>query len=72
VTQAREYIDLIRLDLLPWRASVARLPPTQVGIDRIAVEDETCGQTGQDRDERRTMRFPGGGKTKAHACSLVV
>ena len=55
------------LDLLPRRAAVALLPPLEVGVDRVAVEQEPGGQAGDDRDERRPVRFAGGGERQRHA-----
>ena len=48
------------LDLLPRAAAVALLAAPQVGVDRVAVEDEPGRQPGDDRDERRPVRLAGG------------
>ena len=58
VPQAGEHLDAVLLDLLPRRAAVALLAPLQVGVDRVAVELEPCGQAGEDRDERRARATP--------------
>ena len=70
MAQAREHLDAVLLDLLPRRAAVALLPPLEVGVDRVAVELEPGGQPGEDRDERRPVRFAGGGEAEGHAQSL--
>ena len=67
VAQAGEHLDAVLLDLLPRRAAVALLPPLEVGVDRVAVELEPGGQPGEDRDERRPVRFAGGGEAEGHA-----
>ena len=56
VTKAGEHLHLVLLELLPGAPAVALLPPLQVGIDRVPVEDEAGGQPGDDRDERRPVR----------------
>ena len=67
MAQAGEHLDAVLLDLLPRRAAVALLPPLEVGVDRVAVELEPGGKPGEDRDERRPVRFAGGGEAEGHA-----
>src|SRR5439155_27063302 len=57
VAEAREHLDLVRLDLLARRAAVALLAPPEIGVDRLPVEDEPGGQARDNRDERRPVRL---------------
>ena len=66
VPKPGEHLDAVLLDLLPGRAAVTLLPPLEIGVDRVAVEHETCGQPGQDRDQGRPMRLSGSGEAKGH------
>ena len=61
-----EHLDAVLLDLLPGRAAVTLLPPLEIGVDRVAVEHETRGQPGHDRDQGRPMRLSGSGEAKGH------
>src|SRR5579862_1204121 len=67
LTEAREHLDLVRLDLLARRAPVAGLPAAQVRVDRLAVEHEARGQSRQDGDEGRAVRLAGGRELEGHA-----
>src|SRR4029077_14891880 len=49
--EAREHLDLVRLDLLARRAAVALLAAPEVGVDRLPVEDEPRREAGNDRHE---------------------
>ena len=60
VAEAGEHLDLVGLDLLARAAAVALLAAAQVGVDRVAVEQEPGGQAGDDRDERGPVRLAGG------------
>ena len=62
-----EHLDLVRLDLLARRAAVALLPPTEVGVDRLAVERQPGRQAGEDRHERRPVRLSRRCKVERHA-----
>ena len=66
VPQSREHLYLVLLQLLARAAAVALLPPAQVGVDRGAVEREAGRQAGQDRDERRAVRFACGDELERH------
>src|SRR5260370_25259850 len=57
LTQAREHLDLVGLDLLARRAAVPLLPPAQVGVDGLALEHEPGGEPGEDRHERGPVRL---------------
>ena len=65
--EAREHLDLVRLDLLARRAAVALLPPAEVGVDRLAVEHEPGRQARQDRHERGPVRLPCRCELERHA-----
>src|SRR5204863_8276466 len=43
VAKPGERLDAVLLDLLPRRAAIALLPPLEVGVDRVAVEQEAGG-----------------------------
>ena len=66
VTQPREHLDLVRLDLLARRAAVALLAAAEIGVDRGTVEDEPGGQAGDDRDERGAVRLAGRCQVQRH------
>ena len=67
VPEAGEHLDLVLLELLARAAAVALLAAVQVGVDRGAVERQPRRQAGQDRDERRPVRFAGGAESERHA-----
>jgi hypothetical protein len=69
--QAGEHLHRVRFDALPRAAPVALLPPPQLGVDRVALEHETGGQAGHDRDERRAVRLARGDQAQRHAASLL-
>jgi hypothetical protein len=58
VTEAREHLHLVGLELLPRAAAVALLAAAQVGVDRRLVEREPGGEPGDDGGQRRAVRFP--------------
>src|SRR5262245_6556730 len=66
VAEPGEHLDLVGLDLLPRGAPVALLSPPQVVLDPVFVQKEARGHPGHDRDERRTVRLPGGGERQRH------
>ena len=66
VAQAGEHLDYVLLELLAGAPAVALLPATEVAVDRGAVELESRGQAGQDRDERRPVRFAGRRQPERH------
>ena len=66
VPQSGEHLDGVLLDLLPRAAPVPLLAPSQVGVDRVPVEDETGRQPGHDRDERRAVRLTGRDDGEGH------
>src|SRR5207253_615356 len=66
VAKAGEHLDLVRLDLLARAPPVALLAAAEVGVDRLAVEDEPRWEPGDDRDERRPVRLAGGGERQRH------
>src|SRR2546423_12879113 len=61
-----EHLDAVLLDLLPGRTAVTLLSPLEIGVDRLAVEHETSGQPGHDRDEGRPVRLSGSSEAKGH------
>ena len=65
--QAREHLHLVRLDLLPRRAAVALLATAKVGVDRGLVEHKPGREPGEDRDERRPVRFSRRRELERHA-----
>ncbi len=69
VAQAGEHLDAVLLDLLARAAAVALLAAAQVGVDRVAVEDEPRGQPGQDRDQRRAVGLTCRCQAEAHAAN---
>src|SRR5439155_23313947 len=70
VPQARKHLDGVLLDLLAGGATVALLPPVQVRVDCVLVEDEPGGKSGHDGDELRPVRLAGGDKLKSHTLSV--
>ena len=66
VPEPGEHLDAVLLDLLPRGASVALLAALQVGVDRLAVELEACGQALEDRDERGAVGFARGREPEGH------
>src|SRR5581483_2854467 len=67
VPEPGEHLDLVRLDLLARRAPVALLATAQVGVDRLALEDEPGRKPGDDGDERGTVRLAGRCQLEGHA-----
>src|SRR5581483_8308222 len=67
VTEPGEHLDLVGLDLLPRAAPVALLAPPQVLVDRGLLEHEAGREAADDRDERRSVRFPRGDELERHA-----
>ena len=67
VAEPGEHLHLVGLDLLARRATVALLPPPQILLDPLPFEQEPGRQAGHDRDERRSVRLPGGGERQSHA-----
>src|SRR5919106_54796 len=57
VPQAREHLDLVRLDLLARAAPVPLLAAAEIRLDRVALEHEPGREPGDDRDERRPVRL---------------
>ena len=57
MSEAGEHLDLVGLDLLARAPAVPLLAAAEVGVDRLPLEDEPCGESGDDRDERRPVRF---------------
>src|SRR5262249_24393514 len=70
LAQAGEHLDFVGLDLLARTSAVALLAAPEVVVDRVAVEPEAGRETGDDGDERRTVRFARGGEAQGHAGSL--
>ena len=66
VAQAGEHLDLVGLELLARAAPVALLAAAQVGVDRLTIESQPCGQAGHDRNERRPVRLPRGDEPECH------
>ena len=68
VPKAGEHLHLVGLDLLARAAPVALLAAPQIGVDRLAVENETRRQAGDDGDEGGPVRFAGSNDVQgAHA-----
>ena len=65
-----EHLDLVALELLARTAAVALLPAPQVCVDRVLPELEPGREPGDDRDERRPMRFPCGHEPERHPSIL--
>jgi hypothetical protein len=55
VSQAREHVDLVRLDRLARAAAVPLLAAAEIRLDRLSVEHEAGGETRHDRHERRAV-----------------
>ena len=67
VAEPGEHLDRVALDPLARAAAVTLLPAAQVGVDRVAVEDEARRQAADDGDERRPVRLACGGEREVHA-----
>src|SRR5205085_1580137 len=67
VPQTGEHLYLVRLDLLPRRASVPLLAAPQIGVDRGLLQHEPGRQPGDDRNEGGTVRLAGGCELERHA-----
>ena len=57
VPKAGEHLDGVLFDALARAAAVALLAAAKIGVDRVALEHEPRGQTGDDRDERGPVRL---------------
>jgi hypothetical protein len=66
VAEAGEHLYLVLLELLTGAAPVPLLPPPEVGVDRLAVEDQPGREPADDRDERGTVRLAGGCELERH------
>ena len=53
--QAGEHLDLVGLELLPGAPAIALLPPAQIGVHRLPVDEQPRRQACEDRDERRAV-----------------
>jgi hypothetical protein len=58
VPEARQHLHLVLLELLARAASVSLLATVEIRVDRPPVEGQAGGQTLDDCDKRRTVRFP--------------
>src|SRR5581483_8116021 len=67
VTEPGEHLHFVGLDLLARRAAVALLPSTEIVVDRALREREPCGEAGDDRDGRRSVRLAGGDGAERHS-----
>ena len=67
VAKPAEHLDLVRLELLARAAAVPLLASAQIGVDRLLVEAKARGKPGDDRNERRAVRFAGGDECECHA-----
>src|SRR5439155_11581757 len=70
VAEPGEHLDLVRLDLLPRAAPVALLTAAEIGVDRVLVQDQACGETDQNRDERGSVRLAGRDESEGHGGRL--
>lgn len=62
MTNAAENLDLVVLNLHPPATPVSVLTPLEIAIDLRYVDRQTRGQPFNDRDQRATVRFSGGGE----------
>src|SRR5260370_32800317 len=60
----------VLLDLLPHAASIPKLAASELMIDELHVNRHLCGQAGDKRQQRLSMRFTRGIKAK-HPCSSL-
>jgi hypothetical protein len=66
VTKPGEDLELVGLELLSWAPAVALTAALEVARDRVRIESESRRQAGDDRDERRAVRFARRGQTQCH------
>src|SRR5439155_8421452 len=66
LTETREHLHLVLLDLLTGTAAVALLAAVEVRVDRGLVQHKACRQAGENRDESRPVRFAGGYEVQCH------
>ena len=66
VPEPGEHLDSVLLELLARAAPVALLATGEIRVDPLTLEDEARGQTGENRDERRAVRLPGGRELERH------
>jgi hypothetical protein len=60
----------IALDFHPAATAVPLLAPPQLPVDEILVHSQPGGQTGKERYQSLTVRFPGG-KVAEHKRSIL-
>lgn len=70
MTKACENLDPVDLELLAGAPSVALLPPGQVCVDRVSLQPQARRETGDDGDERGSVRFACRDKGERHAASV--
>jgi hypothetical protein len=66
VAEPSEHLDAVLLQLLARAAPVALLAPREIRVDPIPLEDEARRQAGENRNERRAVRLPGGRELEGH------
>ncbi len=67
VSEPREHLDPIALDLLAGTAAVSLLAAVKVGVNRLPIEHEPGGKPRHDRDQRGPVRLAGSGQLERHA-----
>src|SRR5262245_55309217 len=66
VPQAGEHLDAVLFELLPWATPVTLLAAREVGVDRIAVENEPRRKPAEDPHERGAVRLARRCQPKRH------